>query len=117
MKLATFRCDVTPPLHGHPLIWLTPVETVEDPLWAKGVVLDDGKTRYVLCGVDWCGLCNSSHRLFRKILPAAAGADPAHVEVHTLHQHTAPYTDGDAQRLLDASPTRRGTSISNSWMR
>ena len=46
LKLATFRCDVTPPLGGHPLIWLTPAKTVEDPLWAKGVVLDDGHERH-----------------------------------------------------------------------
>ncbi|MBN1589148.1 MAG: hypothetical protein JW888_06515, partial [Pirellulales bacterium] len=64
-RVATFECDVTPPLHGHPLIWVTPVETVETPLLAKGIVIDDGVNRYVLCAVDWCGLCNSSYELFR----------------------------------------------------
>jgi hypothetical protein len=101
LRVATFSCDVTPPLGGHPLIWLTPVKTVEDPLLAKGVVLDDGRHRYVLCAVDWCGLCNSSHELFRRKLAAAVGTDRARVEVHCVHQHTAPYTDGDAQQLLN----------------
>ena len=39
--------------------------------------------------------------MFREKIAAAAGIDPSHVEVHCVHQHTAPYTDGDAQRLLD----------------
>lgn len=101
LRVATFRCDVTPPPGGHPLIWVTPVETVEDPLLAKGIVIDDGRRRYVLCAVDWCGLCNSSHLLFRRKIASAAGTDVSRVAVHCVHQHTAPYTDGDAQRLLD----------------
>jgi hypothetical protein len=99
--VATFRCDVTPPLGGHPIIWVDPLAEVEDPLLAKGIVLDDGRARYVLCAVDWCGLCNSSQLLFRSKIAAAAGTDVSHVAVHCVHQHTAPYTDGDAQKLLD----------------
>ena len=101
LRIATFSCDVTPPVDGHPLIWVTAVKEVETPLLAKGIVLDDGQERYVLCALDWCGLCNSSHDLVRDKIAAAAGVDAKHVAVHTLHQHTAPYTDGDAQRLLD----------------
>ena len=101
LRVATFSCDATPPAGGHPLIWLTPVKTVEDPLLAKGIVLDDGRPCYVLCAVDWCGLCNSSHALFRGKLAAAVGTGVARVQVQCVHQHTAPSTDGDAQRLLD----------------
>ena len=40
LHLATFACDVTPPL-GHPLCggWIEPVRGVDDPLRAVGVVL------------------------------------------------------------------------------
>jgi hypothetical protein len=100
-RLATFECDVTPKIDGHPLIWVVPVKEVEDPLLAKGIVLDGGRDRIVLCAVDWCGLCNSSHDLFREKIAKAATTDISHVAVHCVHQHTAPYTDGDAQRLLD----------------
>ncbi len=100
LRVATFVCDATPSAGGHPLIWVTPLETVEDPLLAKGIVLDDGAARYVLCAVDWCGLSNSSHLLFRNKIAAAAGTDVSRVAVQCVHQHTAPYTDGDAQRLL-----------------
>jgi hypothetical protein len=100
LRVATFRCDVTPPVGGHPLIWTTSAKTIEDPLWAKGIVVDDGKTRCVLCVVDWCGLCNSSYDLFRGKLAEAVGTDVKNVAVQTVHQHTAPYTDGDAQKIL-----------------
>ena len=46
LRVATFRCDVTPPLG-----YLTyppafePLEKIEHPLLAKGIVLDDGGRR------------------------------------------------------------------------
>lgn len=104
LRVATFRCDVTPPLGGHPIIWVKPLETIEDPLLAKGIVLEQDNQRYVICAVDWCGLSNSTHRLFCQKIAAAAGVDISRVAVQTVHQHTAPYTDGDAQRLLDKAP-------------
>ncbi|NOX56844.1 MAG: hypothetical protein GXP27_20870 [Planctomycetes bacterium] len=104
LKVATFQCDVTPPVDGHPLIWVVPVKEVETPLLAKGIVIDDGQCRYVLCAMDWCGLCNSSYELFCRKIAAAVGTDVANVSLHCVHQHTAPYTDGDAQRILDKLP-------------
>ena len=101
LRVATFRCDVTPPLG-----YLTyppafePLEKIEHPLLAKGIVLDDGGRRYVLCAIDWCGLCNSTYDLFRRKMAEGAGTDPARVAVHTVHQHTAPVADNDAYRLL-----------------
>ena len=47
LQAAIFRCDITPDI-GEPLIWVTPAAKVEDPLWAKGVVLQNGGARYVL---------------------------------------------------------------------
>ena len=103
LGLATFRADVTPAT-GEPLIWVTPTSKVEDPLWAKGVILDDGGARYVLCAVDWCGLGGATHLQFRQKLAAAAGAEVSRVALQSVHQHTAPYIDGDAYRLLDKLP-------------
>ena len=103
LRLATFRADVTPAM-GEPLIWVKPAKEVLDPLWAKGVVIDDGATRVVLCAVDWCGLGGSTHLLFREKIARAAGTDLAHVAVHSVHQHTAPYVVGDANALLARLP-------------
>jgi hypothetical protein len=78
-----------------------PLATIEHPLLAKGIVLDDGHRRYVLCAVDWCELCNSTHTLFRRKMADAAGTDASRVAVQTIHQHTAPMGDADAFRLLE----------------
>ena len=64
LRAAAFRADATPPL-GEPLIWVTPAKEVLDPLWAKGIVLDDGQQRIVLCAVDWCGIGGATHLHFR----------------------------------------------------
>jgi hypothetical protein len=100
-RIATFQCDVSPPLDGHPLIWVLKAKTLETPLLARGVILENGRNRYLLCAVDWCGLCNSSYELFRQKLANAAGAPLSNVAVQCVHPHTAPYTDGDAQKILD----------------
>jgi hypothetical protein len=101
LRAATFRCDVTPPLGSPSYPSFGPLENVEHPLWAKGVVLDDGARRYVLCAVDWCILSNSSRLRFRQVIADAAGTDVAAVAVQMVHQHTAPLVDADAQKILD----------------
>ena len=103
LRVAAFRADATPAM-GEPLIWIQPTTKVEDPLLAKGVVLDDGKHRYVLCSVDWCGLGGSTHLLFRRKAAAAAGTDISRVTIHSVHQHTAPYIDGGAYSLMRTFP-------------
>jgi hypothetical protein len=99
LRVVVFRCDVTPDI-GQPLIWTTPAARVLDPLWAKGLVLENGRERYVLCALDWCGVGGEAYEAFRRALAAGAGTDVAHVTLHSVHQHTAPYVDGDAYRLL-----------------
>lgn len=103
LRAATFRCDVTPGA-GEPLIWVTPLKSVLDPLWAKGLVLEDGRRRVVLCTMDWCGLGGAAYRALQEALAAAAGASRELVILHTVHQHAAPYVEGDAYRLLSELP-------------
>jgi hypothetical protein len=102
-RVSVFRSEVTPE-PGEPLIWVTPTTKVEDPLFAKGVIIEDRGTRYVLCAFDWCGLGGSTHLHFRDAIAEAAGSDPDHVWLHTIHQHTAPYIDGDAYAILRGVP-------------
>ena len=104
LRVATFRCNVTP-WPGETLVWTAKLVKVEEPLLAKGVVLEDGTNRYVLCAIDWCLLASDSELSFRKALAAAAGTDPARVAVQCVHQHAAPYADEAAHRLLDAAPS------------
>jgi hypothetical protein len=104
LKTAPFSCDMTPPL-GQPIYpSYKPLEVIEEPLLAKGVVLQAGQARYILCAVDFCVLANSSYDLFREKLAKAVGTRPDCVAVHTVHQHTAPHLNTDAQRLLNKYP-------------
>jgi len=103
LRVATFCCDATP-WPGEPLVWATKLVKVEDPLLAKGIVLEDGADRYVLCALDWCLVGNDTELSFRKTLAEAAGTDPARVAIQCIHQHAAPYADEGAHRLLDAAP-------------
>ena len=103
LRVATFRCDVTP-WTGETLVWTAKLVKVEEPLLAKGIVLEAGTNRYVLCALDWCLLANDTELSFRQALAAAAGTDPTQVAIQCLHQHAAPYADEGAHRLLDAAP-------------
>ncbi|HUW62272.1 MAG TPA: hypothetical protein VMZ06_14810 [Candidatus Bathyarchaeia archaeon] len=108
-RIATFNADVTPPL-GTPIYSsFKPLEVIEQPLQAKGVIIDDGSARYVLCAVDYCELCNGTYTRWRKAIADAAGTDPSRVALHTVHQHTAPMLDEDSFPILDsqASPPVR----------
>ncbi len=102
VQVATFVADVTPPI-GSPLDCglSAPVSLIEHPLFAKGVVLRDGDGTYVLCAVDWEGLCNDAYDLLRERIGKAAGTSPSRVAVQALHLHTAPCVDSNAQKLLD----------------
>ncbi len=102
--LATFHSDATPP-EGHPLCggWIEAVRGVDDPLDALGVViLGDGKP-VVLCAVDWCGLRNEAHRIWRAALAKAAHTTPERVLLHCVHPHDAPFADVEAQKLIAAA--------------
>lgn len=98
LRVGTFQCDVTPPighwLYGHPL------GTVEHPLLAKGVVLEQDDKRYVLCAIDWCVLSGGAHDLLRRKMASGAGASEANTAIQCVHVHTAPILDTGAKRLL-----------------
>lgn len=103
LRLATFSCDATPPL-GEPMLWATPLKSVEFPLLAKGVLFQESGERYVICTVDWCLIGNDSYQAFCRALAAGAGTTPDRVILHSIHQHAAPYADEGAARLLADAP-------------
>ena len=99
LRVSTFQSEVTLPL-GH-VLYEKPLKTVEHPLLAKGIVLDDDGRRYVLCAVDWCTMRNLTHDTFRQKLARAVETDLSNVVVQCVHQHTAPSHDASAQVILD----------------
>jgi hypothetical protein len=104
LHLATFSCDVTPPV-GHPLCggWIKPAAVIDDPLKAIGVVLLGMGQPVVLCAVDWCGIRNDANRLWREALAEATHTVAANVAVQAVHPHNAPFADVEAEKLIAAS--------------
>jgi len=102
LRVAPFIADITPPM-GEPICGglCKPTESIEHPLLAKGVVLQDGGGTYVLCVMDLAGLCMEPYDLARQRIAAAAGTAASHVAVHAVHQHTANTLDLDSQRLIE----------------
>ena len=96
--LAVFHCDATPPLGSK--IYDGTFTTVEQPLSAKGIILDDGRERYVLCALDWRWLRGPQNKLLRRKLAEAVSADVSHVAVQCVHQHTAPSGDEADERFF-----------------
>jgi hypothetical protein len=99
LRVASFSADATPDA-GEPNIWVQPVTSVLDPLYVKGIVIDDGKRRYVLAAIDWCGVGGSLDLLLRSRLAAAAATEVNLVALQSVHQHSAPYVEGDGYQLL-----------------
>lgn len=106
LRVAAFATDITPPI-GTPLVegMYGPVATIEHPLLAKGVVLQDAGGTYVLCVLDLCTMSNGSYTAMRGRIAEAAGTIPAHVALHEVQQHTAPGLRMDEHRLLEREPT------------
>src|SRR6266567_3789683 len=99
LSLATFDIDATPPIGSH--MAYDPVTNKWDlGLRARGVVLLGAGEPIVLCAVDWIGIANEGHDVFRNSLARAAGTIPARVALHTLHQHDAPDCDFSAEKIL-----------------
>ena len=101
LHVAPFSFDVTPPV-GHPCCggWIKPVEVVDDPLEAKGIVVLGAGKPIVLCAVDWTGVLNSAHVAWRVAMAEAAGTTPDRVAIHSVHQHNAPFACLDAESII-----------------
>lgn len=99
VRVAVFDVDATPPL-GSPMAY-DPVKRLDElTLRCRGIVLLGAEKPIVLCAVDWIGIANEGHTVFRRALAQAAGTEASHVAVHALHQHDAPGCDFTAEKLV-----------------
>lgn len=102
VRISTFFADVTPPL-GSPLCfsYIKPVETIEEPLTARGVVIFSEGKPVVLCVADFVVVANASHDAWREALAEAAGTSPDRVAMHVIHNHDSPGYDLSAAIKLE----------------
>jgi len=99
LRLAVFDVDVTPPVGS--MMAYDPVKGQgELGLRGRGVILLGAGEPIVLCAMDWIGISNEGHDVFRQRLAEAAGTTPQRVAVHTVHQHDAPECDFGTEALL-----------------
>lgn len=101
LRVATFKVDVTPP-PGSPLCdgLVPPATGVNDPLSARGIVLQADKQQpVVLVAFDWVGIGNEGHDAFRQAIADACKTPIDRVGIHALHQHDAPGCDFLAEKI------------------
>ncbi len=98
VKVGVFEVNATPPI-GSPVAYAT-ARSVDDSLWAKGIVVLTGNQPVVLCVVDWIGISNECQDAWRESLAKAAGTTPDHVSVHVVHQHDGRRCDFTTAKLL-----------------
>lgn len=115
LRVAPFQADATPDM-GEPLIWVTPTTKVLDPLYAKGVIVEAKGRRYVMCAMDWCGVSGRTHRMLREALAKGARTRVEYVTLHTVHQHSAPYIDGDGYAILSKLLPKPPLIMSNAYL-
>jgi hypothetical protein len=98
LRIAVFQSDATPPL-GTPVAY-APARKIEDPLFAKGIVLLGAGEPIVLAAVDWIAISNGGHDAWREALAKGVGTSADRVTVHVLHQHDGVRCDDTAEALL-----------------
>jgi len=101
LRIGTFEVDITPPLesplcHGN----VTPAKQIVTPLLARGIVILGVGQPIVICAMDWVALANASNLTIREVIAQAVGTTSGRAAVHTVHQHDAPGSDLDTERLL-----------------
>lgn len=97
LRVSVFQSDATPPL-GTPVAYAL-ARKIEDPLSARGIVLQGVGQPIVICAVDWIAISNGGHDVWRESLARAVGTTPDRVTVHVLHQHDGVRCDFSAEEL------------------
>ena len=99
VRVATFDIDVTPPV-GSELAYDPVKRHDEISLRCRGLAILGSGEPIVLCAIDWIGVANASHDVFRESLAEAAGTSRERVAVHALHQHDAPRSDFSSEAII-----------------
>ncbi len=99
LKIGVFKVNVSPPL-GSPVAYAK-ARSIQDSLWAKGIVILSDEKPLVLCSVDWLGIANKGQDEWRKRLAEAAGTTVERVSVHAVHQHDGCRCDFTMAEILE----------------
>jgi hypothetical protein len=99
LRAGAAAVDITPEVGpGKPPVWMGGFSIgrsavgVHDPLWARAIVLDDGRVRVALVALDLVGMHQDETARIRRALPASLGVD--YVAICCTHNHEGPDTLG-----------------------
>ena len=99
IKIGVFKVNVSPPI-GSPVAYAK-ARSIQDSLWAKGIVILSDEKPLVLCSVDWLGIANEGQDAWREKLANAAGTIVERVSVHAVHQHDGCRCDFTMAKILE----------------
>lgn len=91
-------------------IWLAgfhqnrPASGINDPLWARAMVIDDGQNRIALCVIDMISFGNDEVIATRKLLDGSLNID--HLIIASTHTHSSP----DLMGMYGPSTFSRGVN-------
>ena len=97
LRLGTAAVKITPP-NGTPMAGYynqRGSQGVLDDLYAKAVVLDDGKTKAAMVVCDLIGLPRAPVLEARRIIAEKTGIPVDHIMISATHSHTGPVVIGD----------------------
>ena len=105
IRLGVAAVKITPPL-GTPMAGYysrRDSEGVLDDLYAKALVLDDGKTKAAMVGCDLIGLPRAVVVEARQLIAKKAGIPASNVMISATHTHTGPLVLSGSSRDDDAT--------------
>lgn len=73
---------------------------VHDPLWAKAIILDDGKQKLAMVFCDLVGISLNISANARAIASQRTGIPVANIFISATHSHTAPLFEGAIRNYL-----------------
>ena len=98
MQIGVFSFNATPPI-GSPVAYAM-TRSIDDSLFAKGIVILSDEKPIVLCAVDWLGIANEGLDAWRESLAEGAGTTVDRVSVHAIHQHDGVRGDFTTAKIL-----------------
>ncbi len=113
-RVGAAAVKITPPV-GTPLAgyyYRRDCQGVLDDLYAKAMVLDDGKTAAAMVACDLIGLSRPVVAAARRIIQQQTGIPIDHIVISATHTHTAPVVVGDS--ALD-DMTSGGSQLSKDY--
>lgn len=114
LRVGVAQADITPPL-GFPIAGYYHERLAEgkiDPLWAKAIVLRDGKEQAAIVVCDLTGISRDLCEIVRQEASHKTGIPMAAIAVSATHSHTAPDYTRHLYDYLDSEKGRAGSNPS-----